>query len=142
MYLPAFNADPASLYTGDGSVLLLRDAFSIIKRSTLSQDRISWDEKLIEAKIEENTKQNEIAEVLVGYDSTAKVAVMTLRTLIREAKGVKLSRPEITIKDMPKKVIDNFDKYKDGIITKVDFCKICEISRPTLDKYIAILTDK
>jgi len=123
-------------------VLLLRDAFSIIKRSTLSQDRISWDEKLIEAKIEENTKQNEIAEVLVGYDSTAKVAVMTLRTLIREAKGVKLSRPEITIKDMPKKVIDNFDKYKDGIITKVDFCKICEISRPTLDKYIAILTDK
>jgi len=142
LYLPAFNADPASLYTGDGSVLLLRDAFSIIKRSTLSQDRISWDEKLIEAKIEENTKQNEIAEVLVGYDSTAKVAVMTLRTLIREAKGVKLSRPEITIKDMPKKVIDNFDKYKDGIITKVDFCKICEISRPTLDKYIAILTDK
>ena len=123
-------------------MLLLRDAFSIIKRSTLSQDRISWDEKLIEAKIEENTKQNEIAEVLVGYDSTAKVAVMTLRTLIREAKGVKLSRPEITIKDMPKKVIDNFDKYKDGIITKVDFCKICEISRPTLDKYIAILTDK
>lgn len=59
-----------------------------------------------------------------------------------KAKGVKLGRPEITIKDMPKKVKDNFDKYKDGIITKVDFCKICGISRPTLDKYIAILTDK
>jgi len=59
-----------------------------------------------------------------------------------KAKGVKLGRPEITIKDMPKKVIVNFYKYKDGIITKVDFCKICGISRPTLDKYIAILTDK
>jgi len=59
-----------------------------------------------------------------------------------KAKGVKLGRPEITIKDLPKKVIDNFDKYKYGIITKVDFCKICGISRPTLDKYIAILTDK
>ena len=53
-----------------------------------------------------------------------------------------LGRPEITIKDMPRKVIDNFDKYKDGIISKVDLCKICGISRPTLDKYIAILTDK
>lgn len=59
-----------------------------------------------------------------------------------KAKGVKLGRPEVTIKDIPKKVIDNFDKIKDGIITKVDLCKICGISRPTLDKYISILTDK
>ena len=56
------------------------------KRITLSLDENSWELKLIEAMIEEITTQNEIAEVLMWDDSTAKVAAMTLKTLIREAK--------------------------------------------------------
>ena len=55
-------------------------------RITLSLDENSWELKLIEAMIEEITTQNEIAEVLMWDDSTAKVAAMTLKTLIREAK--------------------------------------------------------
>ena len=46
----------------------------------------SWEFKLIEAMIEEITTQNIIADVLMWDDSTAKVAAMTLRTLIREAQ--------------------------------------------------------
>ena len=38
--------------------------------------------------IEEITTQNEIAEVLMWDNSNAKVAAMTLRTLIREAKAI------------------------------------------------------
>ena len=56
------------------------------EKITLTLDENSWELKLIEAMIEEITTQNEIAEVLMWDDSTAKVAAMTLRTLIREGK--------------------------------------------------------
>lgn len=59
-----------------------------------------------------------------------------------KAKGVRLGRPALTINDIPKKVMDNFDKYMEKVISKTDYAKICSISRPTLDKYIAIMTDK
>ena len=55
-------------------------------RITLSLDENSWELKLIEAMIEEITTQNEIADVLMWDDSTAKAAAMTLKTRIREAK--------------------------------------------------------
>ena len=56
------------------------------EKITLTLDKNSWELQLIEAMIEEITTQNEIAEVLMWDDSTAKVAAMTLRTLIREGK--------------------------------------------------------
>lgn len=59
-----------------------------------------------------------------------------------KAKGVKLGRPELTVNDIPQKVKDLFKKYRMGELSKTDFAKLCNISRPTLDKYIAILTDR
>jgi len=57
------------------------------------------------------------------------------------AKGVRLGRPKIQIFDIPKKVIELWPLYQDGTITKTDYAKLCGISRPTLYKYIALLTD-
>jgi len=57
------------------------------------------------------------------------------------AKGVRLGRPKFKADDIPKKVLDSFDLYKEGRITKTDFARICGISRPTLYRYIALLTD-
>ena len=59
-----------------------------------------------------------------------------------KSKGVKLGRPQLTVNDIPKKVLDNYDKYKDGLISKTDFAKICDISRPTLYKYISVMVDR
>jgi len=59
-----------------------------------------------------------------------------------KAKGIRLGRPAITVNDVPKTVIDKFELYKAGYISKKDYAKICEISRPTLNKYIALMTDK
>ena len=56
------------------------------EKITLTLDENSWELQLIEAMIEEITTQNIIADVLMWDDSTAKVAAMTLRTLIREAQ--------------------------------------------------------
>jgi len=58
------------------------------------------------------------------------------------AKGVKLGRPLLKAEDLPKKVIDNFYLYKDGYIGKADFARLCGVSKPTIYKYIAILTDQ
>ena len=58
------------------------------EKITLTLDENSWELQLIEAMIEEITTQNEIAEVLMWDNSNAKVAAMTLRTLIREAKAI------------------------------------------------------
>lgn len=58
------------------------------------------------------------------------------------AKGVRLGRPQLTADQLPRKVIEQYDNWKNGLISKTDYAKICDISRPTLDKYIAILTDR
>lgn len=58
------------------------------------------------------------------------------------AKGKQIGRPALTVEDIPNKVKEYFEKFKGGEISKTDFAKVCSISRPTLDKYIAILTDK
>lgn len=58
------------------------------------------------------------------------------------AKGVRLGRPTLTADKIPTKVISLFPRYKDNQLTKTEYAKLCNISRPTLNKYIAILTDK
>lgn len=58
------------------------------------------------------------------------------------AKGKAIGRPTLTIEGVPAKVKSNFDRYRNGDLSKTEYAKICDISRPTLDKYIAIMTDK
>ena len=58
------------------------------------------------------------------------------------AKGIKLGRPLLTVNDIPDKVKKHFAKYRKDELTKTDYAKLCDISRPTLDKYIALMTDK
>lgn len=57
------------------------------------------------------------------------------------AKGKVIGRPSLTIKKVPQKVKDMYDLFKLGSISKTDYAKICNISRPTLDKYLKIIAD-
>lgn len=57
------------------------------------------------------------------------------------AKGVRLGRPKVEAKDLPKKFYEHFDLYKEGHINKADFARLCGVSKPTIYKYIALLTD-
>jgi DNA invertase Pin-like site-specific DNA recombinase len=57
------------------------------------------------------------------------------------AKGKFIGRPILKFDDIPKKVIETFDNYKNNIISKTDYAKICNISRPTLDKYLKVICD-
>jgi len=57
------------------------------------------------------------------------------------AKGKILGRPTLTIEDIPQKVIDTYNLYKDNSISKTDYAKICNVSRPTLDKYLKVIIE-
>jgi len=58
------------------------------------------------------------------------------------AKGVRLGRPPLRPEDIPRKAVDCFALFKAGHISKTDYARLCGISRPTLYKYIALMTDK
>ena len=58
-----------------------------------------------------------------------------------KAKGVRLGRPKVTMENIPNKVIEHLKTYQAGVITKSDYAKMCGVSRPTLDKYIAIMKE-
>lgn len=57
------------------------------------------------------------------------------------AKGKSIGRPLIALENIPNKVKETYSLYENGNISKSDYAKICEISRPTLDKYIAVIKD-
>jgi DNA invertase Pin-like site-specific DNA recombinase len=57
------------------------------------------------------------------------------------AKGVRLGRPPLRATDVPRKARDAFALYRDGVLCKTDYARMCGISRPTLDRYIALMTD-
>ena len=55
------------------------------------------------------------------------------------AKGKQIGRPQLTINDIPDKVKKYYEMYINGDISKTDYAKMCDISRATLDKYLAII---
>jgi len=57
------------------------------------------------------------------------------------AKGKIVGRPILTIKEVPQKVKDVYDLFKSGAISKTDYAKMCNVSRPTLDKYLKIIIE-
>lgn len=58
-----------------------------------------------------------------------------------KSKGVKLGRPTLTADEVPKKFVEYFTKFQANEINKVDFARVCGITRPTLDKYISLMVD-
>ena len=57
------------------------------------------------------------------------------------AKGKVLGRPKLNIKKVPQKVIDIYDLFTTGTISKTDYAKMCNVSRPTLDKYLKVIVE-
>ena len=57
------------------------------------------------------------------------------------SKGRRIGRPQLLPSDIPTKVIKTYELYQAGSLNKVDYAKMCNISRPTLDKYLSILKE-
>lgn len=57
------------------------------------------------------------------------------------SKGKRVGRPQLKLSDVPSKVIKSYELYQEGSISKVDYARMCGISRPTLDKYLRIMVE-
>lgn len=55
------------------------------------------------------------------------------------AKGKIVGRPQLTIDKVPDKIKELYELFENNKISKTDYAKVCDISRPTLDKYIKII---
>ena len=58
------------------------------------------------------------------------------------AKGVKLGRPEITKEDLPTLFLRHYPAYKTKQLNVSEFARVCNVSRPTIYKYIEIAESK
>lgn len=55
------------------------------------------------------------------------------------AKGKQIGRPTTTSDDIPQIFYRHYPKYTNGEINKADFSRLCDISYPTILKYIKIV---
>lgn len=56
-----------------------------------------------------------------------------------KAKGKTIGRPPITADDIPSIFYKHYPKYKNGEINKKEFSRLCNLSYPTVYKYLGIV---
>lgn len=59
-----------------------------------------------------------------------------------KAKGKKIGRPTVTAEDIPNIFYKHYPKYKQGQISKKDLSRLCELSYPTVYKYLSIIEEQ
>lgn len=56
-----------------------------------------------------------------------------------KAKGKAIGRPSTTAEDIPSIFYKHYPKYKKGEINKKEFSRLCNLSYPTIYKYLGIV---
>lgn len=56
-----------------------------------------------------------------------------------KAKGRKIGRPHVTADDIPSSFLRHYPSYKAGRMNLSELARICDLSRTTVYKYIALL---
>lgn len=56
-----------------------------------------------------------------------------------KAKGKTIGRPSTTSDDIPNIFYKHYPKYKSGEINKKEFSRLCNLSYPTIYKYLGIV---
>lgn len=56
-----------------------------------------------------------------------------------KAKGKQIGRPAVTVDDIPSVFYRHYPKYQQGQITKKDLSRLCELSYPTVYKYLRLI---
>lgn len=58
-----------------------------------------------------------------------------------KAKGKRIGRPETTADDIPAIFFRHYPAYSSGALNKAEFARVCDLSRPTIDKYLRIVSE-
>lgn len=59
-----------------------------------------------------------------------------------KAKGKSIGRPAVTADSIPGVFYKHYPKYKNGEINKKEFSRLCDLSYPTIYKYLSIVEGK
>ncbi len=59
-----------------------------------------------------------------------------------KAKGKSIGRPAVTADNIPGIFYKHYRKYKNGEINKKEFSRLCDLSYPTIYKYLSIVEGK
>lgn len=57
-----------------------------------------------------------------------------------KAKGKRIGRPETTADDIPAIFFRHYPAFTSGVLNKAEFARVCDLSRPTIDKYLRIVS--
>lgn len=55
------------------------------------------------------------------------------------AKGAKIDRPQVTADNIPSGFLRHYPAYKNGQLNLSELARVCDLSRTTVYKYIALL---
>ena len=99
--------------------LIIKDSLTIDCTSTDSIDAMT-NAFLLLAGVFSELERNMICDRVRSGMANAK------------SKGIKLGRPTLTVDKIPAKVVSLFPRYRDNQLTKTEYAKLCDISRPTL----------
>ena len=58
-----------------------------------------------------------------------------------KAKGKRIGRPETTVDDIPAIFFRHYPAFSSGALNKAEFARVCDLSRPTIDKYLKIVSE-
>lgn len=58
-----------------------------------------------------------------------------------KAKGRKIGRPKVTKADIPMKLLRHYPDYISGNLNLTELARVCELSRPTVYKYLRLLKE-
>ena len=58
---------------------------------------------------------------------------------IAKAKGKQIGRPTVTADDIPSVFYKHYPKYRQGQLSKKDLSRLCELSYPTVYKYLKLI---
>lgn len=56
-----------------------------------------------------------------------------------KAKGAKIGRPQVTADNIPSGFLRHYPAYKNGLLNVSELARVCDLSRTTVYKYIALL---
>lgn len=62
-----------------------------------------------------------------------------VRSGMQNAKGAKIGRPQTQIDDIPQAFLRHYPAFKSGQLNMSEFARVCNLSRTTAYKYIALL---
>lgn len=58
---------------------------------------------------------------------------------VRELKGAKIGRPQVTVDDLPAGFLRHYPAFKAGKLNLSELARVCDLSRTTVYKYISLL---